>query len=276
MTSGKSYWWTRKSVEGILTATVVVWIGVLIADVILTANTPVRGRLLASVLVGAIVATVMFFSQLRKRKTPSKPQVQMPPWVPPMQTWYMGGILLLLAYLQILTYGNAVGTTWASTWLRFTVPFSDLVAWAVPPLDAYSDSLETHGYKDRVATVRHAQAVSWVWLFLVNGYLIFWITQRWNFTKDHVKDKSMGKIIFVTFLFSIMFYLFFLLSTDTHIIYENEPHSLYDLLHYSDSSLILNCVLFPLILYLFFTMLLIVAILIPARISNIRRSQDSQ
>ena len=83
----------------------------------------------------------IFFGQLRKRKAPAKPQVEMPPWGPPMQTWYMGGILLLLAYLQAVTFGNAAGATWAATWLNLTAPLSDLVTWVVPPVNAYSESL---------------------------------------------------------------------------------------------------------------------------------------
>ena len=116
MTARRAYWWTRKSLERILTTAVLVWVGALVVDVIRTADTPVKGQLLASVLTGAGLMAAMFFSQLRKRKTPAKPQVEMPAWVPPMQTWYMGGILLLLAYLQLVTYGNAIGAAWASGW----------------------------------------------------------------------------------------------------------------------------------------------------------------
>jgi len=222
-----------------------VWIGALVVDIIRTANTPVKGQLLASVLTGAGIATAMFLSQLRKRKTPAKPQVEMPPWVPPMQTWYMGGILLLLAYLQLVTYGNAVGAAWASAWLSFSAPFSDLVSKVVPPLDTYSQSLTAHGYQDRVAIVRHAQAVSWVWLFIINIYMILWITRRWNFTKTHVKSQSIAKTAMLLFGGFVAFAMFCSIIIGAIITYENKPHHIFDLSHHIDASLLLNVIITP-------------------------------
>jgi phosphate starvation-inducible membrane PsiE len=219
MTSSKGYWWTRKSFETVLTAAVFVWLGALVVDVIRTAHTPVRGQLFVSVLTAGVVATDFYVGQRRKRETSTKPQAKMPTWAPPVQTWYMGGLLLLLAYLQVVTYGYSAGASWASTWLSFTAPFSDLVARVVPPIDAYSESLAAHGYQNRVPIVRHAQAVSWVWLALVNIYMIIWVIRRWSYTKQHVKSQSFAKKYFrhINRICSILFMFFYIDGKSRHI-----------------------------------------------------------
>ncbi len=247
MTSSKDYWWTRKSVERILTAAVFVWLGALVVDVIRTAHTPVRGQLFVSVLTAGVVMTYFHLGQRRKHKTRAKPRAGMPPWVPPLQTWYMGGLLLLLAYLQVVTHGYSAGAHRASAWLSFTAPFSDLVARIVPPLDAYSESLAAHGYQNRVPIVRHAQAVSWVWLFLVNMYLIVWYIWRWNYTKELAKAQTITRTIFVIFVAFLIFVFIYFISNIVYISYDKKSHAVLDLAHYIDSSLIINCVFIRLV-----------------------------
>jgi hypothetical protein len=273
MTSGKDHWWTLKSFETVLTVAVFVWLGALVVDVIRTAHTPVRGQLFVSVLTAVGVATYMCFGQNRKRKAPAQPRAVMPPWVPPMQTWYMGGLLLLLAYLQVVTHGYSSGASWTSAWLSFTAPFSDLVARVVPPIDAYSESLVAHGYQNRVPIVRHAQAVSWVWLALVNMYLIVWYIRRWNYTKELVKTQKISKTLFTLFIGIFVVGFVYFMSSIVYIYYDKKSHSVLDLVHYVDNSLILYCLLYPNLLYLFSLLFLFVLTLIPARISNHFTSQ---
>jgi hypothetical protein len=208
-----------------------VWLGALAVDVIRTAHTPVRGQLFVSVLTAGVVVTYVYLGQRRKRKAPAQPRAVMPPWVPPMQTWYMGGLLLLLAYLQVVTHGYSAGTHWASAWLSFTAPFSDLVARIVPPIDAYSESLAAHGYQDRVPIVRHAQAVSWVWLFLVNMYVIVWYIRRWNYTKELVKTQSLTKTIFIIFVGFLALLFIYFVSTLVELNYDSKSHILLNLSH---------------------------------------------
>jgi hypothetical protein len=247
MTSGKDHWWTRKSFETVLTVAVFVWLGALVVDVIRTAHTPVRGQLFVSVLTAGVVMTYLYLGQRRKHKARAKPRAGMPPWVPPTQIWYMGGLLLLLAYLQVVTYGYSSGASWASAWLSFTAPFSDLVARIVPPIDAYSESLAAHGYPNRVPIVRHAQAVSWVWLFLVNMYLIVLYIRRWNYVKEFVKTQKISYNLYLIFSGFLMLIFIYYLTTIVYISYGKTSHAVLNLGHYIDSSLILNCV-FPRIL----------------------------
>ena len=187
-----------------------------------------------------MITSAMYLSQLRKRKGPRKPQAEMPSWMPPMQTWYMGGFLLLLAYLQLITFGVAAGGSWASEWLRFTAPFTDLVGHVVPTLDAYSESLATHGFEDRVAIVRHAQAVSWVWLSLINSYMFVWIIYRWDYTKTYIETLSNLQFVYVILGGPVIFFIACLFTNHLHVRYGDESHSIYDLIQYIDSSLILN------------------------------------
>jgi hypothetical protein len=242
MTTSKDYWWTRKSFETVLTVAVFVWFGALVVNVLRTAHTPVRGTLIVSVLTSVTVGTIMYFNQLRKGKAPANSQAKMPNWLPPMQIWYMAGLLLLLIYLQVVVSANAAGASWTSAWLSFTAPFSDLVSRVVPSLDANSESLATHGYEDRVPIVRHAQWVSWMWLFLVNMYLVYWFILRWEFTKSHVKTLAVSKIIIAILFVSLIFVLSTLFAKGAHVLYEDRSHSMFNLIHYSDSSLILNSV----------------------------------
>jgi len=125
----------------------------------------------------------------------------------------------------------------------------------VPPIEAYSESLATHGYQNRVPIVRHSQAVSWVWLSLVNIYMIIWVIRRWSYTKQHVKSQSFAKNIFGILTGTAVFYLCFFILTENRVIYENTPHSLYDLIHYSNSSVLLNSLVFQTFLYFSITLL---------------------
>ncbi|MHC4710976.1 MAG: hypothetical protein ACYTA3_11305, partial [Planctomycetota bacterium] len=58
----KTYWWTRKSFETVLTVAVFVWLGALAVDVIRTAHTPVYGQLIVSILTGGVVATYLYLA----------------------------------------------------------------------------------------------------------------------------------------------------------------------------------------------------------------------
>lgn len=274
MTSSKNYWWTRKSFETGLTVAVFVWLGALVVDVIRTAHTPVRSQLFASIVIAGTVAVFLYVAQKRKHKAPTKRRAGMPAWVPSMQTWYTGGILLLLVYLQVVTYGSAVGAAWASAWLSFSAPFSDLVARVVPPIDTYSESLATHGYQERVAIVRHTQAVSWVWLFLVNIYLVVLYMRRWSYVKEFVKTQKISYIILLVFVGFFIFLFVYFVTTYTYILYDEKPHILYNLVHYNDSSLIINSVLLPFLFYIVFLVFFLVSMFVPARISDYFASRE--